>query len=106
VLELVRAQGDADKTIPWKVTGARLSAAADNLKNNTIESLAPRLRDQYLKVADVVTPLAKAMEEFGEKAKPDATPVNEWERQQAPKTNLLFKDDAQSALKRPGGKKE
>jgi hypothetical protein len=105
MLELVRAQGDADKTIPWKVTGARLSAAADNLKANTIEGLAPRLRDRYLKIAEVVTPIAKALEESGEKAKPDAIPINEWAQQQVPMTNLLFKDDQQSALKGPQQKK-
>jgi hypothetical protein len=105
MLELVRAQGDADKTIPWKVTGARLSAAADNLKINTTEALAPRLRDRYMKVAEVVTPIAKALEESGDKAKPDAIPINEWAQQQVPMTNQLFKDDAQSALKGPAGKK-
>jgi hypothetical protein len=104
MLELVRAQGDADKTIPWKVTGARLSAAADNLKNNTTEALAPRLRERYMKVAEVVTPIGKALEESGDKAKPDAVPINEWAKQ-APLTNQLFKDDAESALKGPGGKK-
>jgi hypothetical protein len=105
MLELVRAQGDADKTIPWKVTGARLSAAADNLKNNTTEALAPRLRERYMKVAEVVTPIAKAMEDSGDKAKPDAVPINEWFNQQRPMTSQLFKDDAESVLKGPGGKK-
>ena len=103
--ELVRAQGDADKTIPWKVVGARLSAAADNLKTNTTEALAPRLRDRYMKVAEVVTPIAKALEDNGDKAKPDATPINEWATQQPPPTNVLFKDDPQSALKGPAQKK-
>jgi hypothetical protein len=100
MLELVRLHQDKDRSIPWKVTGARLSAAAKNLTDNTVNALVARRNPENLKeIAARVDAVAKALEDSGVDAKPDSSGLNAWLSDKPPKTNLLFEDDKESALK-------
>jgi hypothetical protein len=88
-----------ERTLPWKIAGAKLTQAMDKWKANAEEipvAQDPKLINDYAKV--ITDAALSKFEAEGLQAKPDAATLNQLRNQLEAKNKILFKGNPQSSL--------
>lgn len=88
-----------ERTLPWKIAGAKLSQAMDKWKTNAEEipvAQEPKLIYEYSKLIQEAA-LSK-FESEGLSARPDAATLNQLRTNLEPKSKILLKGDPNSSL--------
>lgn len=105
IMDLTRKQNaDPDnpgreRTLPWKITGAKLTQAMDKWKANAEEipvAQEPKLINEYTKI--ITDAALSKFEAEGLQARPDAATLNQLRTNLETKNKILFKGNAQSSL--------